>query len=186
MTRTILLIVLLITGVAGLLALSIKPKPVEQPETQASVAQTTLALTQPIIDATGSAKTNVLINTQGNKVTAVQLEMTYDPTMIGNIDIKPGTFFTNPVELLKKTDNGEISYAIGISLGQHGVSGNGTVATISFTKLSNSGKTSINFASKSLVSAEGVIQSVLRNTKGVTFDLSTLVPKPSAATSSAK
>ncbi len=186
MTRTVLLIILLIAGVAGLLALSIKPTQPPQPTTQESVAQTSLTVAQPKVDLNGNSTADILINTQGNKVTAVQLEMTYDPQVLGNVDIKPGPFFTNPTELLKKTDGGKISYALGVGLGQKGVSGNGIVATISFTKLANTGKTSINFASKSLVSAEGVIQSVLRNTKGVTFDLSTLIFKEQPASSSAR
>ncbi len=186
MTRTVLLIILLIAGVAGLLALSISPKQAPQPETQASVAQTSLAVAAPKIDSLGNSSADIIINTQGNKVTAVQMEMTYDPQVLGNVDIKPGPFFTNPTELLKKIGGGKISYALGVGLGQKGVSGNGVVATISFIKLANTGKTSINFAPKSLVSAESIIQSVLRNTKGITFDLSTLIFETQPSTPSAK
>ena len=173
--RTLLLILVLIIAVAGLLALSLNSKP-QSPTTTVptSVAQTTLALTQPVASTSGVLTSNILINTNGNKVGAVQIELSYDPAALGEVDIKAGSFIKGSVELLKKidTDNGRISYALGVPFGQKEVQGSGTLATISFTKLQTSGKTSISFLPKSLVSTRDVAQSVLRLATGATFDLS--------------
>lgn len=173
--RTLLLILVLIIAVGGLLALSLNSKP-QSPTTTvpASVAQTTLALTQPVASTSGVLMSNILINTNGNKVGAVQVELSYDPTALGNVDIKAESFIKGPVELLKKidSDNGRISYALGVPFGQNQVQGSGILATLSFTKLQTSGMTTISFLPKSLVSAQGIAQSVLRLATGVTFDLS--------------
>ncbi|HKC14544.1 MAG TPA: cohesin domain-containing protein [Patescibacteria group bacterium] len=182
MSRTFILILVLIVSVAGLLALSLNLTPKETPTpVPVSVAQTTLSLTTP--SASGSAfVSNVVIDTRGNKATAVQLELSYNPQDITSVDVRPGTFFKTPDELLKKIDtaNGRISYALGVGLGQKGVSGQGVIATLSFRKLRTAGITSIDFAAKSLVSAEGIAQSVLKSTLGTKFDLSTAYSSPSA------
>lgn len=182
MSRTLILIIVLILSVVGLLFLSLKPQPPKEEVTvPVSVAQTTLALTVP--RATESAfLSDVVINTRGNKATAVQLELSYNPEALTEVDIAPGTFFATPDELIKKidTENGRISYALGVGLGQKGVQGVGVIATLSFSKLQTAGITSIDFAPKSLVSAEGIAQSVLKETLGTKFDLSTPLSTPSA------
>lgn len=182
MKRTVILILVLVASIVGLLILSLSPK--KEASTIVApvpVAQTTLSLTTP--KATSSAMTtDVVINTRGNKVTAVQLELSYNPADITIIDATAGAFFKTPDELLKKVDsvNGRISYALGVGLGQKGISGQGIVATISFNRLKITGTTAINFTSKSLVSAEGIAQSVLKSTMGTKFDLSTAQSTPSA------
>ncbi len=174
MSRTLLLILLLIVSVAGLVALSFNTTTPSTTTIPVSIGKTTLSLSPPQT-ATNSAVSNVNVNikTEDNKVTAVQLELSYDQTALGNMDVIPGTFFKNPVELFKKVDatNGRISYALGIPLGGKGISGQGTVAVLSFNNLKTSGKTTIQFLPKSLVSAEGVVKSVLRNSIGITFNL---------------
>lgn len=172
--RTLLLILVLIATVAGLLALSLSNKPSQTTTIPTSVAQTTLALTAPIASTSGVLTSNILISTNGNKVGAVQIELSYDPQALGNVDIKAGSFIKNSMELLKKidTDNGRISYALGVPFGQKEIQGSGILATLSFTKLQTSGTTSIAFLPKSLVSTLNVAQSVLRSATGVTFDLS--------------
>ena len=174
MNRTLLLILLLIVSAAGLLALSLNTKPATKVSVPVSLAQAILVLSQPIASTSGTLTSNVLIYTNGNRASAVQLELSYNPKDISNVDVKPGTFLKNPVELFKKidTDNGRISYALGAGIGEKGVSGSGVVAAISFTKLKTSGMTSISFLPKSLVSAQGIAKSVLKSATGLTFDLS--------------
>lgn len=173
MNRTLLLILLLIVSAAGLLALSLNTKPPPTVSVPVSLAQTTIVLSAPIASTSGVLTSNVLINTHGNIANAVQLEISYNPNDLGNFDIKSGSFLKNPVELLKKidADNGRASYALGTGLDQKGTTGQGVVATITFSKLRTSGTTSISFLPKSLVSAEGVAKSVLKSATGVTFDL---------------
>lgn len=172
--RTLLLILVLIIAVAGLLALSLSSKPAPTTTVPTSVAQTTLSLTQPVASTSGVLTSNILINTNGNKVGAVQIELSYDPAALGNVDIKAGSFIKGSMQLLKKidSDNGRVSYALGVPFGQNEAQGYGILATLSFTKLQTSGMTTISFLPKSLVSAQGITQSVLRLATGVTFDLS--------------
>lgn len=185
MTRTILLILLLVASAGGLIAISLNlnPQPKEQISIPRPIAETTLSLTTPKASASGTLTSDVVINTYGNKVTGVQIELSYDTEALSGFDIKPGTFFsTNSVELLKKIDSetGKISYALGNGLGQKGIQGQGVVATLTFRKLKTTGMTSIVFDPKTLVSAESLSQSVLRSSTGTNFDLSTPVSSPSA------
>lgn len=174
MKRTLLLILILIIAVVGLVALSLNIQTAPTPTVPVSVAQTSLSITHPVASTSGLMTSNIIINTQGNKVNAVQIELSYDPLALGDMDITAGPFIKTPTEFLKKidTDNGRVSYAIGVALGEKGTQGSGVVATLSFTKLKTTETTSISFLPKSLISAEGVAQSVLRTAAGTTFDLS--------------
>lgn len=181
-TRTLLLIFLLIAGVVGLLVLSInrtpQPSPTPAP-TPVSFAKTTLFLTLGEVEgptATDSGKkVDVNINTSENLVTAVQLELSYNPKDLMDVDIEASVFFQNPVVLLKNVDekNGRVSYALGIAPGQSGVRGKGTVAVLTFNKNETSASTSttISFLPKTLVSAQGITPSVLKSETGITFSL---------------
>lgn len=183
MSRTLILILVLILSAVGLIALSLNNKPQSATTViPVSLAQSTLSLTSPRASSSGTLTSDVLINTNANKVMATQLELSYNPNDITIVDVNPGLFFKNPTELLKKidADNGRITYALGVAFGQKGISGRGVVATIAFTKLKTTGTTQIDFLDKSLVSGEGLTQSVLKLTLGTKFDLSTTYSTPSA------
>lgn len=173
MKRTILLIALLLFSVAGLLFLSLGTPQNNQPIVQEPVPQTVLSLTKPVASQSAMV-TNVLINTNGNKVTAVQLELSYNPQDLSDFKVEPGNFFTDSVELLNKIDgeNGKITYALGVSPGQIGKMGNGVLAKITFQKLKTFGTTEISFDPKSLVTVRESPKSVLRSATGIKFDLS--------------
>ena len=147
------------------------PTSIISPEAQSVLTLLPNPLT---LDANGNGIINVNLETNSNEVTAVQLELQYDPKAIANIVIKPAKFFTNAVELMKRIDtvNGRITYMIGISPTQNPVSGSGTVAQITFSKVRGTKleSTRINFAktenSDSIVAATGIDQSVLKQTTG--------------------
>lgn len=185
--KTYLLIIVLILIASGLLAIALLPKPnlqtgVVQKQTP-KPAQTTLTISSsPVVDSkTTKYMTAITIDTGTNKVTAVQLELSYNPNDITNVDIVPGSFFSNPNILLKKIDpaNGRITYALGIPLGQKGVSGKGVLASLQFSAFpsTQSAMITINFEPKTSVSAEGYAQSVI---KSLTSSLFTLRPIPFA------
>lgn len=138
-----------------------------------SIPQTVLSLSpNPAIVSSQSGAVDLVIDTGENAVTAVQLELTFDPKVVTITSITPKTFFANPTELLKKIDQklGKIIYAIAISPADPAKKGTGVVATISFTaRLSAGGKTDITFSPKTLVTAEGVRTSVLKTTSGATI-----------------
>jgi len=174
MNRTLFLILLLIVSAAGLMYLSLNTKPAPTTSVPVSIAQTTLVMTPPVASTSGLLNSDIRVNTNGNTATAVQIELSYNPKDLGDVDITAGTFFKNPLELFKKIDtqNGRVSYAVGVSLGDKGAPGNGVVAKLSFSKLKTTGTTSISFLPKSIVTSSGISQSVLKSATGLTFDLS--------------
>ncbi|MCL5019065.1 MAG: cohesin domain-containing protein [Patescibacteria group bacterium] len=163
------------------------PTPVTQQPTSPSYAHTTLRLTPPVNTPSlpNTYSTDVSIATGGDKVTAAQLELSYDPKVLTNVQIKPGTFIQNPVVLLKKVDeaNGRISLAIGIPLGQAAPTGTGTVATITFDEIPTAtGSTILDFLPKTAVTAQGIAQSVLKTSTGSLFFVNQIESPTPAAT----
>ncbi|HSX40037.1 MAG TPA: cohesin domain-containing protein [Candidatus Saccharimonadales bacterium] len=106
-----------------------------------------------------------------NLITIAQLELTFDPKVLSNVSIQPGPFFTNPNVLLKKVDEtkGTVSFIVGIKPGEHGQSGSGKIAILTFHIKQPGVYTTINFSDKSIVSAQGFSKSVLKFSQGVTF-----------------
>lgn len=150
------------------------PTPVTKQQTSPSYAHTSLRLTPPVNTPSlpNTYSTDVSIETGGDKVTAVQLELLYDPKVLTNVNIKPGTFIQNPVVLFKKLDtaNGRISLHLGIPLGENTSTEEGTIATITFNEvLTATGSTVLDFLPKTAVTAQGIAQSVLKSSTGSLF-----------------
>lgn len=179
--RTLLLIVGLAIVTGGLLFLAFlseqRKKTTESPLNQTSIptptspAHTTLSLVPNpvIVSSSGSASIDVEMDTQSNDVTAVQLELSYDPKAITNVTISPSNFFTNPIVLLKNINqqDGRISYAFGIPSSNSSKKGKGLIATISFNAVNLFGApTTISFLPKTLVTAQGISASVLQTATG--------------------
>ncbi len=181
--RTLFLIFALFVITAVLLMLALyKPTPQQITEIltlpKEPVAQSVLSFGTPAIATSSSTSTinysvPVNISTGKNKVTAVQLEMQYDPKVLSNVSASSSSFFDNPVVLLSETDTttGRISYAFGIGPTGQGVVGLGTVATLNFSVTSSTEQqTTISFLPKtSLVTAEGINESVLKQTNDITL-----------------
>ncbi|HUD09268.1 MAG TPA: cohesin domain-containing protein [Patescibacteria group bacterium] len=186
--KTLILIIVLVIITIGLLAIALLPNiksPISVRLTPApstpSYAQTELSFSAPVSTTLNNYSTDVLISTGDNKTTAVQLEISYDPKILTNVSITPGTFLTNPVVLLKKIDavNGTISYALGINPSQKPTNGSGTVATVTFSAVATAAatQTPINFEPKTEATAVGYSQSVLGQSTGVLFTLPA-IPTP--------
>lgn len=130
-------------------------------------AHTSLAISEDIRSSSVSGKyeADVTIDTDKDKVNGVQIELSYNPKTLTNVDIKPGSFFTDPTVLIKTIDtkNGVIRYALAIKPNEEMLKGMGTVATISFSKVGIS-ETTLNFLPQSQVSTRGLNQSVLKKT----------------------
>lgn len=192
--RTLALIIFLVAATIGLVLLSVYNKPEGPSETvktpaAPAYAQTTITLSNPVESSrSGTYQSNVTVNTGSNKVTAVQLELSYNPDELLNVDIVPGTFFTDPVVLLKRVDEvtGRISLAIAIQPSGTAVNGAGTVASITFKPNTGVTSSSINFIDKTQVTAESELKSVLKSTTGVTFNivLPTEILRPQTASGS--
>jgi len=109
---------------------------------------------------------NVKVTTGTNKITAAQLEITYNPKALLKVDVQPGSFFKDAVVLLKKINDkdGTITYAIAAPLGQNPVSGIGDLAIITYSKNpSFVGKSNISILPTSLITDETISKSVLKS-----------------------
>ena len=183
----LIIVTLVLLGLAVYTQKPSIPTPVSQQPTSPSYAHTSLRLTPPVNTPSlpNTYSTDVTIATGGDKVTAAQLELSFDPKVLTNVQIKPGTFIQNPVVLLKKVDqtNGRISLAIGIPLGQAGPAGKGTIATITFNEVSTAtGSTILDFLPKTAVTAQGIAQSVLKTSIGSLFFVNQIESPTPAAT----
>lgn len=140
------------------------------------IAQTQLFFNDVSVSSLPSSKTTyslpITISTGTNKVTAVQLELQYDPKVLTQVSVVPGVFFTNPATFLNRIDTatGRISYAFGVNPTEQGKMGNSIVAILTFqTNSLQPVQTGITFLPKTLVTAEGVSQSVLKDTREIQF-----------------
>jgi hypothetical protein len=184
--KTLALIVSLVLLTVALLAVALSTKqPTTTPDgvgeptvTPTPPAHTVLNLTPATLTAVaGTNQVQVQIDTDDNQVTAVQLEIAYDPKVLSNVRVTQGTFFQNPVVLLNANDTttGRISYAIGIAPAQEAMNGTGTVATISFAPnpTATVTETQLELLPKSLVTARGITASVLKTSTGTRVTLPT-------------
>lgn len=146
-------------------ATSMKPEPTTPAHTLLTVGPNPLTLAP---SQQGTAQ--VSIDTSDNDVTAVQLELGYDPTILSNVKVTYAPLFKNPAILIDKNDpvKGRYTYAFGITPSSQPVKGTGVVATVTFTvKPGTVGKqTQLGLLPNSLVTARGVANSVLKSGQG--------------------
>lgn len=198
--KTLVLIIFLFLVTCGLLYLAVVTPPYQQPAlvgptpTPISVnAHTTLSLgPASASESSKLAQYNIAVtmNTNSNKVNAVQLELAYDPQALTNVTVTPGDFFTQPNTLLNNIDtvDGRISYATTEQVSLPSKMGIGTVAIISFDIAKDfTGKTTtISFLPKSAVAAERIMESVLRQMTNYTINIPTAAPMQPVSTTSAQ
>lgn len=146
--------------------------------TPTPVAHTTLTLSpNPVEVSPGQQGTvDVMIDTSDNKVTAVQLELVYDPLVMSSIKVTPGVLFPNSIVLINKNDTttGRMTYAFGIQPNQPTVSGKGSAATITFIARGTVGEqSSITLLPTTLVTAQGIVDSVLKASDGTVINIVT-------------
>ena len=185
--KTVLLIVLLALVAGILVYVAVSPKKSNPGITTNSTkeaknpADTILSINPSVKDeALSTYSSDVLVDTGSNTINGVQLELYYDPSIITNVTINSGNFFSPSVELLKKIDqsNGRISYALSVLPGQKGESGKGTFATINYTVIPSltSDRTSFNFLPKTEVSGENTSGSLLKSTNDGDVIIESLSP----------
>ena len=110
------------------------------------------------------------IDSGGNLVTGVQLELTYDPAVIAVETVANAEFFPNPIEYAKKNDKGKgkIIFATGSLDGRKG---SGIVARLKAKALRKTKGAAeiLTIESTSLVTELGNTKSVLRSVKGASI-----------------
>ena len=152
------------------------PTPMAQQPAPTSAAHTMLSLLpNPVNVAAGRQESvSVNIDTSDNAVTAVQLEIAYDPHVLSNLQVTPGQLFPNAVVLINKNNpqTGRMTYAFGIAPNQPTIQGTGAVATITFTaKVGASGASQLALLPTTLVTARGIATSVLKSSSGTIINI---------------
>lgn len=129
-----------------------------------------------VLDTQGTSETvTVMANTNSNLLTAAQVELKYDPSILSNVKITtPGEdhLFGPKGEYLVlfseiDTKVGKISYAVGISPASKSRGGIGPVMTLTFTKRANTPETVIEFLPISEVAQADSANSVLKSTQNL-------------------
>ncbi|MEK7186353.1 MAG: cohesin domain-containing protein [Patescibacteria group bacterium] len=177
--RTLILIAILLAVTAVLLFIAFSPLkkptvPKEGAPVELSYAQSVLTISSPVEGSDSTFSANVEISSGENKVNGVQIELSFDPTKITDVDIKPGTFLKEPIELFETINqqSGSVSYAIAASPGADNISGVGTVATITFRQIGTIGdSTSIDFEPKTSVTSLEIDKPILKSASSVIFQI---------------
>lgn len=136
------------------------------PSERNEIAHTSMSISEDFRNSDSEkVESDVLINTDKDEVSGVQIKISYDPKEITNVDIAPGTFFNSPNVLIKTIDEktGVITYVLAIKPGDKMVKGEGVVATLSFTRLGTN-ESYLSFLPQSQVSTTKHNRSVLKTT----------------------
>lgn len=159
------------------------PTPTPLPPIQSQISPTvpahsvlTLSPNPVTVIAGKQGSVAVNIDTSDNAVTAIQLEIAYDPNFITNVQVAPAALFGNPVLLINKNNvkEGRYTYAYGIMPNHPTVQGVGTVATITFTALDKPGQSQLALLPTTLITARGISESVLKSATGTLIEIGTL------------
>lgn len=123
---------------------------------------------------------DVNVNTNNQAISGIQLELSYDPAILTNVEIVPSEnnlFGENPAVLINSVDSdlGRISYAIALGgLTQEEVSGNGSIATVTFNaNASLAESTQITILPKTTVRSLRSTNSLLQNSLPLSIVFST-------------
>jgi len=91
------------------------------------------------------------VNAGTTKSTGAQVELSYDPAIVGTPTVTIGDFFTNSL-IGAKVENGKISFTYAVPPELPGKAGTGTVATIKIHPI-KAGDSLLSFTSSTLVTA---------------------------------
>lgn len=183
--QTLALIAILAVLSSILVVLALTPKTAAPPATtvkteptpsRAPIAQAVLFTTpNPLVLTVGNnvpSTISVEIDSGNHDITAVQLELSYDPKLLTVTDVVPADFIENPLVLLKKIGDadGRVTFAFGIQPTASGKKGKGTIAKITVIGKGTAGQsTNLTLLPKTLVTATGVEKSVLKSATGTSI-----------------
>ena len=201
--KTTILIIVLLLFTAGLIYIAVKteqqnPEQIEEETISEEELtdlvptinpQTQISFSPAVIDTSTSSQNpqtvSITANTNGQTISGIQLELSYDPAVLTNVEIEPAEnnlFGPNPSVLINSVDPalGRISFAITLpSLDSEEVSGNSNIATITFTPLQNRVQnTQIVVLPKTTVRSLKSTNSLLQNSMPLNINFSTTSAQP--------
>lgn len=152
------------------------PETTVAPTTVPSLATIRMTPEAYTLPTTGNGQLDIVVDPSSHEVTAVQLEIKYDPAKLRNVAITSvNTFFLNPVSISPDTvdqTSGIINFSRGLSPADSPPTGPGVFARLTFSKVTGAtGSTPLNFLSKTKVTTLGVGTSVLNSATGSTVTI---------------
>lgn len=186
--NTVILIVLLLTITVILLTLALYNfNLLRQPPTGRAVKSTSPSYARAVLNILPPQSTvsstglktymaTVRINTPAtgvDRLSAAQIDLSYDPKILSNVDIKAGPLIDKPVVLLKKIDTKK--GIINFDLAPNPTEKNlgyvvGDLAVVTFTiNPSAKGTSAINFLPSTIITSAGYPQSILQQAIGTSF-----------------
>ncbi len=190
--KTLILIGILVTLAVVLLGVAIRLSGTPQNLIPGATTQTptpTVAKTASIVfspevlsltPASTSGTVDIIVDTGNSPITGAQVEITYDPTVITNVEIEdpdasnsllgtPGTYTNLFTDI---TTPGKIVFARAIGLSGQEVNGTGSIGKISFTLAPTAtGSTQMTFGSETAVTTTATTESILNTTTPLTITL---------------
>jgi hypothetical protein len=199
--KTLALILSLLAVTVILLVIALSPTAitrhpflnVSRPTPTPNMAFSTLSFSpNPVtLDASGAGEVDVILDTQTNEVSGVQLEMQYDSKALTNVSITSGPFFPDSISLFPKpvdASTGRIHYLLGMSYagGSKPIHGSGVVAHIFFHRNpaapASSTSTTIRTLDETKLTQLRVKDSVLKTKENVTILLTKSATAPATTT----
>jgi hypothetical protein len=122
------------------------------------------------------SKINILVDAGTNEFSGAQFTLTYDPKVLENVKVTPGTYLQSPSELWNVVDpvKGTIAYTLAMSPGSNPSTGKGVLAVISYSVVpgTTASETTIGVdQSNAGVSDWRIKSSVLKSISGTTISL---------------
>jgi len=115
-------------------------------------------------------KLDVVLDSGAKPVSAAQLDISFDPNVLTNMQVTNGDFFDNPVVLMNKVTGGNIFYAAAIPAIGKDKAGQGVVAVLSYTPNAVAGnQTSLKFLSRTKITTTDLNNSILKQAQGITL-----------------
>lgn len=115
------------------------------------------------------------LNARENKLTSVQLELSYDPKVLQFVSIEPEDLLGGKHIFLKKVDavKGRVSFGVENTPGknQPPIQGADEIAKILFIKLTKAPQTQVTVLPESRVIAEDISESAVVDTRSLTVNL---------------
>lgn len=207
--KTTILIVILLIFTVGLIYIAVKTEQQSPPAiTQEQITQeealdlvptinpqTQISFSPAIIDTIESPQSTysaqVVVNTHGQKISGIQLDLAYDPAILRNVRVTPSQnnlFGPNPAVLINSIDPdlGRITLAISLpDLNDEEISGNASIANITFsTNTSSTPTAQISVLPKTTVRSIRSTNSLLLDAQplNIKFSAPTAVPTTSTQT----
>lgn len=189
--KTIMLIVGLCVLTIALIILAVKMNKPSNPEQNKTTTtdtsspavepHTTLTFSPNTVSSSSSAtqSLDIMIDTNGDPVSGIQLELSFDPKVVSLKTLTPGTFLPNALTLLPaKIDNvnGTATLIFAKTPSQEAKSGSGLAATLTYSIKSGTtaSQTQIKILPKSEVSATGIRESVLKSEDTATITITSV------------